>query len=246
MKFGRNARLLIYPQEALTGYWYVGHPDFAEMTFLERFLKPGDIFYDAGANAGALSIFAADLGCHVVAFEPIPKTFSRLQENVHLNAPNLSIEPLNLALGSNEEKLVMTTEFGSGNHVLEPGDGSPSVEVPATTLDKVIKTRPSPNFLKVDVEGHELEVIKGAASLLKSSELLGLMMETFRPHNWRLKRLQELEALLGEHGFTPFDFDPVENKITPLKMPFDGHNNTFYFRNLGQVAERLNMSSPAE
>jgi FkbM family methyltransferase len=241
--FINGTRLAVYPREGLTGYWYVKYPDYEEMTFLAKFLRAGDVFYDAGANAGALSVFAAGLGCKVLAFEPVPETFQRLQENVDLNTPQFSILPLNLALGSTEGKLRMTTSFGTGNHILGPNESAPSVEVEVSTLDLVTKTNPLPTFLKVDVEGHELEVINGAVTLLNSSELVGLMLETFRPHNWKLPKLQELETLLRDHGFFPFEYDPSTNSIILLEHPHEGGNNTLYFRDSEEVQQRLHEHS---
>jgi FkbM family methyltransferase len=242
MALTRGTRLAVHPREGLTGYWYVGYPDYEEMMFLEHFLRPGDVFYDVGANAGALSVFAAALGCEVFAFEPVPETFRRLMENVELNMPHCSILPLNIALGSAEGRLRMTTGFGTGNHIVQPHEGSVSVEVDVSTLDLLTETYPAPTFLKVDVEGHELEVIKGAGALLDSPVLAGLMLETFRPHNWKLPQLQEMEILLKKHGFFPYDYDSSTNAVFLLEHPHEGSNNTFYFRDRGYIDRRLQGS----
>ena len=69
--FLRGTKLKVYPHEGLTGFWYVTYPDYAEMRFMERLLRPGDRFFDVGANAGGIAVFAASLGCKVTAFEPV-------------------------------------------------------------------------------------------------------------------------------------------------------------------------------
>jgi FkbM family methyltransferase len=246
ISFANGTRLAVYPHEGLTGYWYVEFPDYEEMIFLRCFLRAGDVFYDVGANAGAFAIFAAGLGCQVVAFEPVPHSYQRLRENVALNVAACSITPLNQAVGASAGELRMTTSFGTGNHVLPPGESSPSVEVKMVTLDEIIREQPIPTFIKVDVEGHELEVLKGASTLLGLPMLQGLLLETFRPHNWQQPKLQALEKLLQAKGFKPFAYHPESNRIVPLDRPDDGDNNTFYFRSSEQVQSRLKRDATSD
>jgi hypothetical protein len=137
----------------------------------------------------------------------------------------------------------MTTGFGTGNHVLRSGESVPSVEVEVVTLDEAVRSHSKPTFLKVDVEGHELDVLRGAHTLLESTELEGLLLETFRPHNWRLPKLREIERLLESHRFLPYAYDPARNEIVALNTPEAGDDNTFYFRSAAAVAERLKTSA---
>jgi len=229
---------MVYPHEGLTGYWYLGRPDFEEMTFLEKFLRKGDVFYDVGANAGAYSVFAAGMGCEVVAFEPVPSTFSRLLENAELNKP-LTFSLFPCAVGSLAGSLKMSTGLGPGNHVLRDDEVTDSVEVKVVTLDGVIEDSSRPTFIKADVEGYELEMLRGASKVLQSPSLMGLMLETFRPHNWQLPELQAIESILRQNGFLPYRYDVQSNKIEQLIRPQDGENNTFYFRSPEAVSARL-------
>lgn len=239
MTASNQTRLWIYPHEGLTGFWYLNLPDYEEMLFLRHYLRADDVFYDIGSNAGGFAVYAASFGCRVVAFEPIPHAFARLQENAAVNRPGCLIEPVNAALGSGPGTLEMTTAFGTGNHVLNEGESEPSVRVRVTTLDEFIRSRPYPRFLKIDVEGHELEVLLGASNLLASASLDGLMVETFRSHNWQLPKLQQLEKLLQSHGFMPYRYDPEMNTIISLVRPDEGDNNTFYFRHSEDILSRL-------
>lgn len=241
--FYGGTRLVIYPREGLTGYWYVGLPEYEEMMFLQRFLRQGDAFVDVGANAGAFAVLAAGLGCRVVALEPVPQTFRRLLENVELNRNLGPIVAMNVAAGASPGILRMSTGFGTGNHVLKPDEDVPCVEVAVVMLDEAIPTFDAPTFVKIDVEGHEWEVIQGAIALLRSDALLGLLIETFRPHNWKLPRLQALEARLGEYGFFPYDYSVEENAIRRLETPQDGGFNTFYLRLPEVVAQRLRSAA---
>jgi len=243
MPFIGGTRLEIHPREGLTGYWYLLLPEYEEMMFLLRFLKTGDVFYDVGANAGAFAVLAAAQGASVVAFEPVPHTFERLNANTQLNEKLGPITPLNCAVGSACGNLRMSTGFGTGNRVLRPGEDMQSVEVPVLTLDEVVRKHQSPTFLKIDVEGHELEVLRGAQDVLRSEKLLGLLVETFRPHNWQQPKLQALEKLLREHGFLPYGYDPGTNRIFRLERPEEGEDNTLYIRSESMVTERLGQAA---
>lgn len=239
MPFFNGTKLAVYPKEGLTGYWYVVFPDYVEMSFLARFLRSGDVFYDIGANAGAYSIFAAGAGCEVYAFAPVPSSFGRLKENIDLNEAGDRVAATNLALGSSRGSLWITTELGTGNRVLAPGETTASVEVPVDTLDDLAAELPPPNFLKIDVEGHELEVIRGALYCLANRSVAGLLIETFRPHRWQDPSLVELEKILREQGFRPFEYEPDGNRLVALDSPWLGRENTFYLRDPDLVRDRL-------
>lgn len=237
MSFVRGTQLAVYPREGLTGYWYVVQPEYEEMSFLERFLRPGDTFLDVGANAGAFAVLAVSFGCQVVAFEPVPSAFRRLEENAALNHRFGSITALNQAAGSAAATLRMSTGFGTGNRILRTGEDLPSTEVAVVTLESAIPTLSKPTFVKIDVEGHEWEVIQGATALLQSEHLIGLMIETFRSHNWKLPGLRSLEDRLREYGFEPYHYEVETNSILRLDRPDEGLDNTFYFR-APQIVER--------
>ena len=239
MKGPNETRLWIYPHEGLTGFWYSILPDYAEMSFLANYLRAGDVFYDVGSNAGGYAVYAAGLGCRVVAFEPVPLSFARLRENVEVNRPSCSIEPVNLALGSQSGSLEMTSAFGTGNHVVAGGQTEGLVVVEATTLDEFVRSSVSPGFLKIDVEGYELEVLSGASEVLASPALQGLLLETFRPHNWQQPMLRQMETILSGHGFKPYHYDFASNTILPLEREDEGENNTFYFRDPVAIQSRL-------
>ncbi len=239
MPFIQGTRLEVYPHEGLTAYWYVGLPDYEEMMFLLRFLRKSDIFYDVGANAGAFSVLAASGGSEVVALEPVPQTFARLKANAELNSGFGRISVLNKAVGAVHAQMRMSTQMGTGNHILQPGEDIPAVEVDVVPLDSITGKYGSPSFVKIDVEGHELEVLRGMGEILRQSTLLGLLIETFRPDNWQLPRLQALESLLAEHGFKPCEYNVEANAVSLLVGPSSGSNNTLYFRDLELVQKRL-------
>ncbi|SKB05904.1 methyltransferase, FkbM family [Prosthecobacter debontii] len=237
--FVNGSSLMIHPREGLTGYWYVILPDYDDHVFLLRFLRKEDRFFDIGANAGAYSVLAASVGSEVLSLEPVPETFERLVVNSRLNVAS-RIKPLQLAVGDSPGRVRITTDLGPGNHLtMNVSEESPSIEVDLVTMKCLSEKEGGPTFVKIDVEGYELEVLQGAGDLLSSRELIGFLIETFRPNNWHLPKFQELECLLAKYGFLPYAYDAAANRLYKLEKPSDGFNNTLYLRDINVVKQRL-------
>ncbi len=134
---------------------------------------PGAVIYDVGANVGwyALHLAAADPTAHVVAFEPVPATLAQLKANLALNGlPNVTV--VDRGLGERDEELTFYVyPEGSGGASAANQSGRPSVrEVRCRVqrLDDVAATLPAgPDLLKIDVEGAELFVLRGAVETLR-------------------------------------------------------------------------------
>lgn len=136
-------------------------------------VRPGDCCIDVGANVGAMTFAmaqAAQPGGRVYAFEPGPPFFSRLTRNVSLN-PSYADTIMCENLGVSD--VVGTLRWAEDSSDLGRGNGgvvsSGGVDIPVTTLDAYaaehIKGRVA--FIKVDVEGWELHVLRGARTLLR-------------------------------------------------------------------------------
>jgi FkbM family methyltransferase len=176
------------------------------MPWLDRWIKPGWVCLDIGANVGAVSLALAQRarpGGRVFAFEPAPSTFARLRENLALNpAVAGMIEPVNLGLGEAEGVLRWSEEAGNeGNGTLLGRDG---VEVRVTTVDAFVEAQrlAQVDFMKIDVESMEYEVLRGAARTLRASRPV-LYFETM-PRSKALRGadiFRRIEALLGEAGY---------------------------------------------
>lgn len=147
------------------------------------------MLYDIGANVGAFSLIGA-LHCQasVFAFEPTFPSYARLCENVHLNGCAGRIVPLSLALG--DARALTPVRYRS----LEPGQsrhivGGPVAEesgywqpTPMLPLDDAIEmfSLPVPQHIKLDVDGAETSVLRGAAVTLRRPELRSLLIEVER------------------------------------------------------------------
>ena len=151
-----------------------------DMRLLRKLVRPGDTIVDIGANVGSHSIpLAKMLGTtsRVYAFEPHPRTFAYLRANAALNRlPNLHL--YNLALGDREGEIAFTDERSDDlNRVLLHGSGS--ITVPIKRLDSIEALADTAiHLLKIDVEGYELSVLRGASKALQRTEFIFLEANT--------------------------------------------------------------------
>jgi FkbM family methyltransferase len=159
--------------------------------WIESAVKPGDVFYDVGANAGAYALISGQV-CGsdgaVVALEPMPGTFALLVDNVRINHLEGVITPLPIAVSSGTGLIDLhytSLDVGSAFHIT--GDRDPVYGREVIQTERVLSFRlddlvtrlglPAPNHIKIDVDGTEDEVLAGAADALRSPALRSVMIE---------------------------------------------------------------------
>lgn len=130
--------------------------------FLSK-LSPTDIVYDVGANLGVYSVFIALLGSTAIAFEPIPAITESIEKNAALNGVQIDIVPYALSDRNGIVEMDQPTAFGSSS-IVDSGD----LQVQRARGDALIEQGEvqKPDVLKIDVEGHELEVLKGLEKMI--------------------------------------------------------------------------------
>jgi FkbM family methyltransferase len=143
---------------------------------MRKVLSRGDIFFDIGANIGMMSLYAWKLvspSGEVHAFEPEFYNYSALKFNINMNGAS-EIHLNNFACGSEKTHAILYPNFRNlGNSsIIKPDDSSRGEEIRVERLDDYIRMKSIPKIkmLKIDVEGYELEVLRGATSLLESDE----------------------------------------------------------------------------
>lgn len=236
MRWHDGLKLMLYLSNDQSRQVFVGgttEPN--EFAFLDSVLRPGMVFIDAGANDGLYTLFAArrvgEQG-RVWAFEPSAREFERLQRNIGLNSQGqVRAFPLALADFNGKAPLRIADAEHAGQNTL--GDfvyhsvgllRSETVDV--TTLDEQAARRELPpiNVIKLDVEGAEYRVLRGARGVLESS----------RP----IVMLEYLEAALSGQGATGavvldlflslgyklYTYDDASGKPVPAgEGPFSGN-----------------------
>jgi FkbM family methyltransferase len=182
-------------------YCRINKADFItrEDGIIEHFTpKQGDIVVDIGAHMGRYTIISSKrVGTNgkVVAIEAHPGNFEMLNRNIKLNQLT-NVIPLNYAVYSKETKIKLyLPEEDSGftiyNTIMSNRAGTEDkfVEVNANTLDCLLQLNQireeEVNWVKIDVEGAEFEVLKGATNVLTKSKDIALLIEIHGPDNYR-------------------------------------------------------------
>jgi len=211
---------------------YAGLHEFADMAFTLHFLRSGDRFADIGANVGSYTVLASGVcGASTIAIEPDPQTAAFLRRNIDLNGLNSLVQIEQVALGGEQGYAELTVGLDSMNHIARVNDG-PSQRVRMRTLDSVVAGRP-PVMIKIDVEGYEAEVFRGAEATLNAQSLRAIITEGQQP---------EVIAALRAAGFLQYRYDPFQRKLSrtqELCIP-----NALYLRDEAFVAAKL-AASPA-
>jgi FkbM family methyltransferase len=224
-----------------------------ELIFLKRFLKRGDIFFDLGANIGIFSLNAAKaIGEEGTAhaFEPTPETFSRLEMNVELNRYENIIKCNNIGLSETPGFLKMnisTEGYDAWNTFAASTEEflNKTISVPVDTLDNYIIRNnikiKDISLVKVDVEGWEVFVFKGAKEMLKSEDAPPLLVEFTETNAFAAgTSCYELYDFIKSYGYNWYTYDDKNNKLIPEpKRIHYPYNNLLAIKNYNEVFDKL-------
>lgn len=142
-----------------------------------------DFFLDIGSNCGYYALFIAKTfpSTHVIAFEPIKKTYEKLVKNIHYNNLKKQIQTFNFGLSDTNDEVQMRTLIKKG--FIQSGgftvnDKNRELKTNETLLkadlkigDEVIKYINKNLLIKIDVEGHEINVLKGLSRLINNNKI---------------------------------------------------------------------------
>ena len=167
----RNNRDIMF-RELMVNGWYQDEV----LTALRHLLRPGDVFWDIGANYGFVSIFverAFDGHVRTVSFEPSPFVLTDLRRNLELNeCRHVEVQPICLSDRLGVVKFYASAE-NSWNATIVRGFAESTgedieVEVQSSTIDESVKHLSPPAVIKLDVEGAEPMVIRGGQEFLRA------------------------------------------------------------------------------
>lgn len=169
-------------------------------------VEPGTTALDIGANVGAYSLLLgqwAGASGHVFAFEPAPDIFSGLSRHIQMNGLTGVVTPVAAAVGDRVGRATLVVAGTHGESRLASGgeDAAATVQVPLTTVDAFCAERAlTPRFMKVDVEGFELAVLRGARETIRRAGASLALFVEMHPSVWpglgtsRAEILEELDA----------------------------------------------------
>jgi FkbM family methyltransferase len=217
-KLSHGHKMELNISEFLQAHLYLfGSYELPTIRFIRRYLRPGNVVLDVGAQIGYLTIEMATAAAgqsHVYSFEPEPRNIERFNINIGLNAlANVELIPKALSNEPSTIKLYLSADHNAGTHSTIPTDPnvtSDFVEVEATTIDHFIADHQltSADLIKIDVEGAELEVVRGAtASMrdLKPTFIIELSEGIQRSRSFSTVEFKELMQSFNYTAFTIAD-----------------------------------------
>ena len=220
MKLTTDNNLMFIPEARVakdyfnTGFYERGYINWA----CENFVDPNKNIIDIGAHIGWYTIDFSNKCNHVYSFECSPKSFNYLCANIALNNVDYKVTKYNCALSDNDgvaKYYIRDPKDGGGNGIskfeYDNINNTPFIEVPKKTLDSFKIT--NVNFIKIDVEGMELEVIEGALDTINRCSPM-LIFEAWNL-DWfaeeRIKLMKFVESLGYSLTAVADDFVAVKN-----------------------------------
>lgn len=138
---------------------------------IRKYIKSGDLIFDIGANIGQYTLLFSELAGvngQVISFEPDPKSYAFLNFNININNCE-NVTPLNYGIGKNEsvKNYFRDNKTGGrkGSFLTGFTDEKDQIQVSVESLDLMFKKYGTPDFIKIDVEGFESEIIQGLNKL---------------------------------------------------------------------------------
>jgi FkbM family methyltransferase len=207
LRLFNNKQFYLFDDNPVSSFFtYTDIPDKKEISILREELnkvKNKDTLYfvDIGANIGSYTIILSDLTNNLIAFEPHPISFQRLMMNMELNGIDNKYF-YNNAVGDSDEK-VYFTDYGSSSTINKISTKKTNLEVKQVKLDDVLSKFKEQEFLlKIDVEGFEMNVIRGMEKLIKENKIIGILYETF---DYEINKYLELNnfkiSQISKHNF---------------------------------------------
>lgn len=216
--FGVQVYAPIWGALPLVEKGFHGGEDLKLAKFIVDTLKPGDVFVDGGANYGYYSLLANALGAKVYAFEPTNKIFNLLAKN----AEGKNIIASHVALWNStgrmrfydfgEENNVANTLISDPNKIIRrKGYKETSYLVQTVILDDI----PSADFIKLDCEGAEYEILSVAQKTLRHKPILAVELLDISRNSGVEDKIINLLTQNGYKGYyitDGFELEPLEEK----------------------------------
>jgi len=212
--------------------------DIDNFSVISAFVRPGSVCFDIGANIGVYTVvmgkISGDKG-FVHSFEPVPHIRSKLLANVSVNS-HKSLCINDFALGKEETSLEMfqvkDNQYRGGTSTFIPNENISSmgtdkfnkVSVKVTTIDSYCRNNDISNvdFIKIDVEGFERNVLSGGIEIItRHSPIILMEYDPIRHSNDR----EFFKSFFETHGYSIFEFSTFSGELIISPFNFSGCPN---------------------
>jgi FkbM family methyltransferase len=182
-----------------------------DMIFLiQKYLKKGATVIDCGSNIGFYPILESQIvgkSGKLVCIEPDPRNYELLKKNVALIDPGIKVWDFNIAVSSRKGSMNLLVAFASNLNRIVKNDGNVAkgdvIEVDVNTVDWLVEELDiKPDFLRMDVEGGEVDVIKGMRKTLENAQPGFVLLFELHPEEYNENNsLSEELHILRDCGF---------------------------------------------
>ena len=219
-------RFRLYPDShsASAVVYFNGYIEYDSMRFVERLLQPGNRFVDVGANIGVYACLAAKIvgsSGHVHAFEPNPKVYERLLENIRLNGyENVTSTCAAVGAADGYTRLIETENDSLGRISENTAEmDRSSSDTRLVTLDSTIEERI--DLVKIDVEGAEPLVLEGMKRHLHGKDPPVVLCELDGYSKRYGYDTDRVIGLLRESGCRIYKYDGSANVLQATDRPWE-------------------------
>ena len=194
-----GARMEVLPNDHVGRHvFFLGTFDRPVFECLRLFAGNTPVLWDIGANIGYMSIEFLNLlpNAHVLAIEPLPDIFAILEQNLRRISANRAL-CLNCAVSdrSGIARMQRVSDNSGGSFISIDGD-----EITTVSGDTLLDMAPAPTVIKIDVEGHEAQVLQGLQSVLSNPALRAVVFE----HHTQTTMAEDVRKPLHDAGFKIF------------------------------------------
>ena len=161
------------------------------IAWIDSICNSDSVFYDIGANIGIYTLYMnyKNPMMQMFCFEPVQNNFNSLQNNIILNNAK-NVHPFNIALSNNNmitNLFISDTRNGNSGAQIEAPINEKGESFEVKKIEKILSFQldylvnnlnfPQPNFIKIDVDGHENEILNGMKVTLENEQLKSLLIE---------------------------------------------------------------------
>jgi FkbM family methyltransferase len=234
VRLHEGVRLVCHPHDQVTSLaLYFGLYDSEEMRFLMDWLRAGDTFLDVGANVAPYSLLATLVDdVSAVAFEPESVARERAAANIALNHAEDRVTLVPCAVSEADGTRRLSVDRWAKNSLVGNGyDGAAEV-VETVCLDSFVRRHgvARVSLIKIDVEGHEPAVLRGAESVVREHRP-ALIVECNDP--------DALQQFVSRHGYTPVTYSPRTRVLGTLRRPPTVGRNVILVADVDAARTRL-------
>lgn len=223
--------------------YFTGTYEAGTLNVIKKCLRRGGVFIDIGSNIGLMSLFSSRAVGNegkVYSFEPVPETFMILKKNIEMNnAKNIYAFDIALSNAGGTSIIYSNPYAGKGSSsFIKPSDqiGVKDYKVVTQSLDKFLISHHITNIrmIKIDVEGWELHVLKGAQSLLQNSDAPIICVEYSRLSGGNKNPIDIYHFITDINNYQTYKLKKgkeMPSRLTKVKDKSDlpVHDNLFCF-----------------